>query len=170
MTPRFYINKHEVCHYCCSHPIDGRDRLRADSNLTFATGQSARLVIGQPEFDAEMDSASQTVLGSMTGLAFANNTLFVADANIVGSPPVNNRVMIYQNMSQQLPAPNAALQYNTLCPVVRGIGQPGSGPAELHQHSAGALHHPAYHHSGDHHSHHPDVPHAHRPRRPSPPG
>lgn len=89
-------------------------------NLTFATGQSARLVIGQPEFDAEMDSASQTVLGSMTGLAFANNTLYVADANIVGSPPVNNRVVVYQNMSQQLPAPNAAFQYNTLCPVCVG--------------------------------------------------
>ncbi|MGA2574696.1 MAG: hypothetical protein ABSH24_01595 [Bryobacteraceae bacterium] len=86
----------------------------------FATGQSARLVIGQPEFDAEMDSASQTVLGSMTGLAFANNTLFVADGNIVGSPPVNNRVMVYQNMSQQLPAPNAVFQYNTLCPVCVG--------------------------------------------------
>ena len=86
----------------------------------FATGQSARLVIGQPEFDAEMDSASQTILGSMTGLAFANNTLFVADANLVGSPPVNNRVMIYQNMATQLPAPNAVFQYNTLCPVCLG--------------------------------------------------
>src|ERR1700691_736999 len=86
----------------------------------FAIGQSARLVIGQPEFDAEMDSASQTILGSMSGLAFANNTLFVADANLVGSPPVNNRVMIYQNMAAQLPAPNAALQYNTLCPVCVG--------------------------------------------------
>jgi uncharacterized protein (TIGR03437 family) len=97
--------------------------------VTFATGQSARLVIGQPEFDAEKDSASQTILGSMTGLAFANNTLFVADANIVGSPPINNRVMIYQNMSQQLPAPNASLQYNTLCPACVGsanlvLGQP----------------------------------------------
>ncbi|HXM44793.1 MAG TPA: hypothetical protein VN924_26385 [Bryobacteraceae bacterium] len=90
------------------------------NTVSFATGQSARLVIGQPEFDAEMDSASQTVLGSMSGLAFANNTLFVADANTQGSPPVNNRVMIYQNASTQLPPPNAALQYNTLCPVCVG--------------------------------------------------
>jgi uncharacterized protein (TIGR03437 family) len=88
--------------------------------ITFATGQSARLVIGQPEFDAEMDSASQTILGSMSGLAYANNTLFVADANLVGSPPVNNRVVIFGNLSQQLPAPNAALQYTTLCPVCVG--------------------------------------------------
>ena len=95
----------------------------------FATGQSARLVIGQPEFDAEMDSASKTILGSMSGLAYANDTLFVADANLVGSPPVNNRVVIYKNISQKLPAPNAALEYTTLCPVCVGsvdlvLGQP----------------------------------------------
>jgi uncharacterized protein (TIGR03437 family) len=95
----------------------------------FATGQSARLVLGQPEFDAEMDSGSQTVLGSMSGLAFANDTLFVGDANTQGSPPINNRVMVYRNMSTQLPAPNAALAYNTLCPVCVGsasvvLGQP----------------------------------------------
>ena len=90
------------------------------NTVGFATGQSARLVIGQPEFDAESDSASQTVLGAVSGLAYANDTLFVADGNIVGSPPVNNRVMIYQNLSKQLPAPNAALEYNTTCPVCVG--------------------------------------------------
>jgi uncharacterized protein (TIGR03437 family) len=93
----------------------------------FATGQSARLVIGQPEFDAELDSASQTILGGVSGLAYANKTLFVVDSNIVGAPPVNNRVMIYP--TGQLPAPNAAMQYNTLCPVCVGqaslvLGQP----------------------------------------------
>jgi uncharacterized protein (TIGR03437 family) len=95
----------------------------------FATGQSARLVIGQPEFDAESDSASQAILGAMTGLAYANNTLFVTDANMQGAAPVNNRVMVYQGLSTQLPAPNAALVYNTLCPVCIGqaslvLGQP----------------------------------------------
>ncbi|MGC9945143.1 MAG: hypothetical protein ABSF64_02000 [Bryobacteraceae bacterium] len=95
----------------------------------FATGQSARLVIGQPEFDAESDSASQTILGAMTGLAYANNALFVVDSNLQGAAPVNNRVMVYGNLPAQLPAPNAALQYNTLCPVCVGqatlvLGQP----------------------------------------------
>jgi uncharacterized protein (TIGR03437 family) len=90
------------------------------SPVGFATGQSARLVLGQPEFDAESDSASQTILGAVSGLAYANNTLFVADANIVGAPPVNNRIVIYQNLSAQLPALNAALPYNTLCPVCVG--------------------------------------------------
>lgn len=88
----------------------------------FATGQSARLVIGQPEFDAELDSASQTVLGAMSGLAFANDTLFVADANIVGAAPVNNRVVVFSGMSIQLPAPNAELPYNSACPVCVGTG------------------------------------------------
>jgi uncharacterized protein (TIGR03437 family) len=84
----------------------------------FATGQSARLVIGQPEFDAESDSASQTIVGSPSGVAFANGMLFVVDANLVGAAPVNNRVLGFPN--SQLPAPNAALQYNTLCPVCVG--------------------------------------------------
>jgi uncharacterized protein (TIGR03437 family) len=87
---------------------------------SFATGQSARLVIGQPEFDAESDNATQTILGAVGGLAYANNTLFVADSNMVGAAPVNNRVMIYGNLSSQLPAQNAALAYNTLCPVCVG--------------------------------------------------
>lgn len=95
----------------------------------FATGQSARLVIGQPEFDSESDGASQTVIGAVSGLAFANGTLFAADANLQGAAPVNNRVLLYQNMAQQLPAPNAALPYTTLCPVCVGqasvvVGQP----------------------------------------------
>ena len=86
----------------------------------FAAGQSARLVVGQPQFDAESDSASQTILGAMTGLAWTNNTLFVADANVQGAAPVNNRVMIYGNLSAQFPAPNAPVTFNNLCPVCVG--------------------------------------------------
>jgi|HubBroStandDraft_4_1064222.scaffolds.fasta_scaffold14036_2 uncharacterized protein (TIGR03437 family) len=99
------------------------------STVTFATGQSARLVIGQPEFDAESDTASQTIVGAVGGLAFANDTLFVADSNLVGAAPVNNRVLIFNSMSKQLPVPNEALAYSTLCPVCVGtanlvLGQP----------------------------------------------
>ncbi len=95
----------------------------------FATGQSARLVIGQPEFDAESDNATQTIVGAVSGLAYANNTLFVADSNIVGAAPINNRVLIFGNLSTQLPAPNAPLSYTTLCPACVGsaslvLGQP----------------------------------------------
>ncbi|HVN06503.1 MAG TPA: hypothetical protein VMT86_18925 [Bryobacteraceae bacterium] len=86
----------------------------------FATGQSARLVIGQPEFDAESDTATQNIVGAASGLAYANNTLFVVDANLVGAAPVNNRVLLFNNLSSQLPAPNAKLEYSTLCPVCVG--------------------------------------------------
>jgi len=86
----------------------------------FATGQSARLVIGQPEFDAESDTATQNIVGAVSGLAYANNTLFVVDSNLVGAAPVNNRVLLFNNMPSQLPAPNAKLEYNTLCPVCVG--------------------------------------------------
>jgi len=97
----------------------------------FATGQSARLVIGQPQFDAESDTASQTIVGGVSGLAYANNTLFVADANLVGAAPVNNRVLVYQNITGQLPAPNAALEYNTSCPVCLGQANLVLGQADF---------------------------------------
>ena len=100
---------------------------QAANPFGFATGQSARLVIGQPEFDAESDSASKTIVGAVSGLAYANGMLFVADSNMVGAAPVNNRVLVFP--TAQFPAPNAALEYNTLCPVCTGsatlvLGQP----------------------------------------------
>jgi uncharacterized protein (TIGR03437 family) len=99
------------------------------ANLDFSTGQAARLVIGQPLFDAETGGASSTILGAVGGVAYANNTLFVADSNIVGAAPVNNRVLIYQNLSQQLPAVTDSLEYKTICPACVGeaslvLGQP----------------------------------------------
>ncbi len=99
------------------------------ANIDFSTGQAARLVIGQPYFDSESDSASNTILGAVGGLAFANNTLFVADSNVVGAAPVNNRVVIYQNISSQLPALTSQLPYNRVCPACVGtanvvLGQP----------------------------------------------
>jgi len=96
---------------------------------TFFTGQAARLVIGQTTFTAEDTSSSATVLGGVSGVAYAANTLFVADSNLAGSAPVNNRVLVFGNLSSQLPAPTAELQYNSKCPVCVGqatvvLGQP----------------------------------------------
>ena len=78
-----------------------------------------------------------------SGLAFANGTLFVVDANLVGAAPVNNRVLIFSNLAATPGAQRGPLQYNTLVPGLRGTRHPGSGPADLRQHSAGALHHAA---------------------------
>jgi uncharacterized protein (TIGR03437 family) len=96
----------------------------------FLTGQGARLVIGQPTFTAQLPGASDTLLGSLSGIAFAGDTLFVADSNRIGLTPVNNRVLLFQNVSQTLPQPLSAIPpYSGSCPVCVGtaslvLGQP----------------------------------------------
>src|ERR1017187_759780 len=97
---------------------------------TFATGQAARLVVGQPSgFTSQDTNSSDTTIGSASGIAVAGDTLFVADSNRVGASPSNNRVLLFSNLSSQLPAPTAELQYNDKCPVCVGqatvvLGQP----------------------------------------------
>jgi uncharacterized protein (TIGR03437 family) len=95
----------------------------------FITGQAARLVIGQPTFTSQDSNSSDTVLGAASGLAFAGDTLIVADSNRVGATPSNHRVLLYQNISGMLPSPSAQLDYNRKCPVCLGqasvvLGQP----------------------------------------------
>jgi uncharacterized protein (TIGR03437 family) len=71
----------------------------------FLTGQSARAVIGQPNFTAQVDdtiqdpSANGFALGGVSGLAYANGTLFVVDSNRVGATPDNDRVVVYSNIT-----------------------------------------------------------------------
>src|ERR1022692_3342847 len=87
----------------------------------FFTGQAARLVIGQTSFTSQTSGASDTLLGSLSGLAFAADTLFVADSNKIGFTPVNNRVLLFQNISQNLPTPLAEIPaFSGLCPVCVG--------------------------------------------------
>ncbi len=96
----------------------------------FATGQAARLVIGQPNgFTAADPNSTNAVIGGANGVAYAANTLFIADSNSMGAVPVNNRVLIFPNLSGMLPAPTAQLTYNTTCPICVGtasvvLGQP----------------------------------------------
>lgn len=71
----------------------------------FVTGQAARLVIGQPTFTAEQQGADQGLVGGVSGLAYLNDMLFVADSNRVAANPDNNRVLIFKNLSQVLPTP-----------------------------------------------------------------
>ena len=58
----------------------------------FITGQGARLVIGQANFTQQDSGASDTLLGGVGGVAYAADTLFVADSNRIGFTPINNRV------------------------------------------------------------------------------
>src|SRR6516165_4034568 len=95
----------------------------------FTTGQAARLVIGQTTFTTQDANSSDTVVGAVSGLAYAGDTLFVADANRVGSSPNNHRVLLFQNLSGMLPTPTAQLTYTRKCPVCVGqatvvLGQP----------------------------------------------
>lgn len=97
--------------------------------LDFTTGQAARLVIGQPTFTAQNNNSTTLILGGVGGIAYFNNTLFVTDANRLQATPVNNRVLIYQNLTNKLPAPTDELFQTTRCPVCIGeadvvLGQP----------------------------------------------
>ena len=98
--------------------------------FTFVTGQAARLLVGQPNgFTSQDTNSSNTTIGSASGVAVAGDTLFVADSNRVGATPSNNRVLLFGNLSSQLPAPTAQIPYNSKCPVCVGqatvvLGQP----------------------------------------------
>ena len=100
------------------------------SAADFLTGQAARAVIGQPFFNAQNSGASNTLLGGVGGLAYVNNTLFVADSNRLGLLPDNNRVLIFNSSLLNLPAADAEIPpYSGRCPVCGGqasvvVGQP----------------------------------------------
>ncbi len=88
----------------------------------YATGQAARLTIGQPNFTAQSTGApSAFQLGGSSGLAYANNTLFVTDANRVSASPLQHRVLIYNNLSDFVRPPTSdILQNGQACPVCAG--------------------------------------------------
>jgi uncharacterized protein (TIGR03437 family) len=72
----------------------------------FTTGQAGRAVVGQTTFTGALAGASQSLIGAASGLAYKNDTLFVADSNRLGASPVNNRILIYQHISSMFPPPN----------------------------------------------------------------
>ena len=101
----------------------------AASAADFSTGQAARLVIGQSTFTEGEQGAGQNLIGAVGGVAYAGDMLFVADGNRVGASPVNQRVLIFKNLSGNLPRPTDELFYYTRCPVCIGgadvvLGQP----------------------------------------------
>src|SRR5215216_2699389 len=84
----------------------------------FSTGQAARLVIGQRTFTDQIPGpASENLLGGVSGLAIAGDTLFVVDSNRVGASPQNQRVLIYRNVTSALPKQTDELGYDRPCPV-----------------------------------------------------
>src|SRR4051794_17158607 len=83
--------------------------LCAQNAADFTTGQAARLVIGQTTFTSQDPNSSDTIVGGVSGLAFAADTLFVADSNRVGASPLNHRVLLYKGASSMFPSPGAEL-------------------------------------------------------------
>src|SRR5215469_10524545 len=106
----------------------------------FTNGQAARAVIGQQTFTTADPNSSNTIVGAAGGIAYAANTLFVADDNRMGAAPENNRVLLFQNLASTLPAPTADLPYTTQCPVCVGeasvvLGQPDFNITTLNAHA-----------------------------------
>jgi uncharacterized protein (TIGR03437 family) len=100
--------------YCAVFSLCAGVGLAAD----YMTGQAARAVIGQTTFTSQASGASNTLMGGVGGVAYANNTLFVTDANRQGSAPLNNRVLVFDNLSRIIPAATAEIGPNTgRCPV-----------------------------------------------------
>ena len=101
--------------------------LRAEP--VWVTQQGARLVVGQPFFTRQAPISSRETIGGVAGVAFGGDILVIADGNRVGSQPVNNRVLIYRNVSSFVPAPDAELDQTSVCPACVGVadvvlGQP----------------------------------------------
>ena len=114
----------------------------------YSTGQAARLVIGQKPFSDDNPGSNAWVLGSVGGVAYANNTLVVADANRVGGTPVNHRVLIYNNVDQFVLDRKAAFPQSDLrCPACVGradvvLGQASFESSELQSVSDSTLRSP----------------------------
>jgi hypothetical protein len=101
----------------------------AQTTPDFTTGQAARLVIGQTSFTSADPNSNNTIIGGASGVAYAADTLFIADDNYLGATPENNRVLILPNLSGTLPAPTALLLDSSVCPICVGaasvvLGQP----------------------------------------------
>jgi hypothetical protein len=109
----------------------------------FLTGQAGRITIGQTTFTSQdTGSPSQYQLGGVGGVAYANNTLFVADSNHIQATPTNNRVLIYNNVSQFLYSPTANIPQGLRCPVCFGVpALPGGANVVLGQHQRDYLSH-----------------------------
>ena len=85
----------------------------------YISGQAARLIIGQSTFTDQLPGTSEKLLGAAGGVAYARNTLLIADSSrYTGLTPQNRRIVIYRDVASKLPASAAAINENiSRCPV-----------------------------------------------------
>ncbi len=105
--------------------------ISSDAEPVWVNHQGARLVIGQDSFTRQNPVSSREVLGAAQGVAFAGNRLFVADGNRIGALPVNNRVLIYNNVSGFVPRPDTLLPQDRTCPACIGLPDTVLGQADF---------------------------------------
>jgi hypothetical protein len=102
----------------------------------FITGQAARITIGQNTFTAQdTGTAVAYRVGAISGIAVANNTLFIVDSNRVQADPVQNRVLIFNNLSRLVPSPTSEIPQGVRCPVCMGTPESSSADVVLGQSS-----------------------------------
>ena len=95
----------------------------------FVNHQAARLVIGQSSFTRQSPASSRDSIGAAGGLAAAGDRLFIAEGNRIGASPVNNRLLIYNNLGGFILDEDLAPGQDKTCPVCVGrpdvvLGQP----------------------------------------------
>ncbi len=85
------------------------------------------MMIGQVTFtDQNVAFPNGSLLGAVNGLAFANNTLFIVDSNKIQASPVNERVLIYDNVSSFIVPPTSQITQGVRCPVCIGPNTRGA--------------------------------------------
>ncbi|HZL55951.1 MAG TPA: hypothetical protein VFC21_02655, partial [Bryobacteraceae bacterium] len=94
----------------------------------FVTGEAAHLVIGQRNFTYADFGATNQLIGSPAGIAFANGVLWVVDSNRLGSTPNNDRVLRFSDVGTY-PSPSQMPPTGTTCGICVGaaslvLGQP----------------------------------------------
>ena len=95
----------------------------------FNTGQAAHLVIGQKSFTGADFGASNQLVGSPSGIAYANGVLWVVDSNRLGSTPNNNRVLRFTDVNTYPSLTDLPDILGSTCGACRGtaslvLGQP----------------------------------------------
>ena len=88
----------------------------------YFTGQGARMIVGQATFTDARPGTSDRMLGAAGGVAYANDTLFIADSSrFSDTTPQNRRVIIYRQVSTKFPSPVANIPVDlSRCAVCTG--------------------------------------------------
>ncbi len=113
------------------HPMLWLASVAIVSSAEFYSGQAARLLIGQKTFTEQGVTVKADTFGGVGGIAVANNMLFVADSNRVGSTPNNHRVLVFRNLDQITLPVNAPIPQQGRCPACRGVANTVLGQTDF---------------------------------------